>query len=102
MADQIIINDLDPNKKDALKEFLKEGSHKKGEYVYRDVTLTDSDYENIFTKIASEKSPSNFSELKEIVHETFDGKLDAQIDRWGDKLSLDRTRLDEVFKGSKE
>ena len=101
MADQIILNDRDSHKEEIFKEFFKEGSHKSQQFLDRDVVLTDSDYEDLFTKIASIKHPSNFSELKNIVHETFDGKLDEQIDSWGEKLALDRTRLDEVFNGSK-
>jgi hypothetical protein len=101
MAKQIILNDRDVNKDAALDEFLKQGSHKSFEFLKREVVLTDSDYENIFTKIAAKESPTNFTELKDIIHDTFDGKLDEKLDSWGDKLVLDRTRLNEVFKSSK-
>ena len=102
MPKQIIINDLDQNKEESLKEFLKEGSNKSLEYLDRDITYTDSDYEQIFTKLASEKGATNFSQLKEIVHDSFEGKLDDKLETWGDKLALDRTRLSEVFKKTKK
>ena len=102
MSKQIIINDLDGNKEEVLKDFLKEGSQKSQEFLKTEYTFTDSDYEQVFTKIASEKELSTFSELKDVVHETFGGKLDQKLDSWGEKLALDRTRLSEVFKKTKK
>jgi len=82
MAEQIIINDKDPQKQDMFDEFFKESADKRGgKYLDREVVLTDSDYENLFTKIASRDEVNNFSEFKNVVHETFDGKLDDQVSR---------------------
>ena len=97
MAKQILINDNDPNKTDLFEEFFKKGSARSGEFLDRDVTLTDADYEDLFTKIAGQETVNSFADFKTVVHDTFEGKLDPQVEKWETKLALDRTRLNEVF-----
>ena len=96
MPEQIIINDTDPNKADLLEEFLG-GTTKTGAYLDREVTLTDADYEDLFTKIAVHETVNSFTDFKSVVHYTFEGKLDKQVSRWEEKLALDRTRLSGLF-----
>ena len=97
MADQIILNDNDPNKSDIFKDFFKEASQSGGEYLERDITMSDADYEDLFTKIANHESVNSFNEFKTVVHDTFEGKLDSQVEKWESKLALDRARLNDVF-----
>lgn len=58
---------------------------------------TDSDYEDLFIKVAKHHKVSKFSELQEKVASMFEEKLDERLARWGHKLELDRTLLKEVF-----
>lgn len=96
MPEQIIINDTDPNKADLLEEFLG-GTTKTGAYLDREITLTDADYEDLFTKIAGHETVNSFNDFKTVVHDTFEGKLDKQVGKWEEKLALDRTRLNDLF-----
>ena len=99
---EIILNDLDPNKDQKLIDFLETDISKEARYLQRpDRPVTDSECEELFTKVATLKSFESFGEYKKAIHSMFDGKLDPQLDRWESKLALDRSRLDGLFSTKK-
>ena len=61
--------------------------------------VTDQDFANIFTKVATEHKPSTWAELKDKVDTIFSGKLNDRFDRWEDKMALDKSALKELFNG---
>lgn len=60
--------------------------------------VTDTDFEKMFTKIAADNNCTTGSELQTIVNDTYNGKYNLEFDKWAEKLTLDRTRLLDVFK----
>ena len=60
---------------------------------------TDKDFDTLFTKIAEEYKPENFSALEEKVKELCNDNtiVNEKLAAWGKKLSLDRNRLKEIF-----
>jgi len=92
---EIVINDRDPNKDEALISFLEGNAFVKR--AKATTPVTDADFENIFTKLAEETNPKSFDEFKVTVDEMFGGKLNTKLAKWEKKLSIDKTRLQDVF-----
>ncbi|MBT7929429.1 hypothetical protein HN682_05905 [Candidatus Peregrinibacteria bacterium] len=92
---EIIINDRDQNKDEALLSFLESSTFVKR--AKATTPVTDADFEDIFTKLAGETNPKSFDEFKITVDTTFEGKLNEKLAKWEKKLSIDKTRLQDVF-----
>ena len=95
MGNSIFINDQDPEKDQKVADFLEPYQPKDGGE--KIALVTDSDHDKLFCKLAEEWEPNNFSEFENKVKETFNGKLDSQLEKWAKKLTLDRTRLRDIF-----
>ena len=95
---QIIIKDLDPEKDKKILDFLTNDSDLEKSAEVLDL-ITDADFEDFFTKVAEELKPKNWQEFKIQVIELFpeNEKVASHLERWEDKLTLDRTRLKELF-----
>ncbi|MBC8436996.1 hypothetical protein H8D85_01585 [bacterium] len=103
MSKQILLNFFDEQGNSKLEAFIAEDYPSQEEVeIFKQAEKvelhTDRDYENLFTKVASETRPNNWSELKDTVQTTFQGKLDPQFDRWETKMALDKTALKKMFK----
>ena len=94
---QVYINDKDPNKDKIVEDFLNDFTLIDTKGQVKVALHTDSDYEVLFTKLAEEWEPQTFSEFESKVKETFNGKLDSDLEKWSKKLTLDRNRLKDVF-----
>mgnify|MGYP000226275810 CR=1 FL=1 len=100
MDDYVEVNDLSPTKNEDVDRFLNDSvfyrADKKKEYV------TDSDYNELFTELVAQEKPDSFNSFQERVGNMFEHKLDDRLDRWANKMSLDKTRLQNIFSGPKE
>jgi hypothetical protein len=97
---EIIINDLDIKGDEKVVEFLEKNMSDPSilKEAEKKVCLeTDKDFEELFIKFAEEFKPDSWSSLKEDVSEKFNGKLDDQFNRWENKMSIDKTRLKDLF-----
>jgi len=62
-----------------------------------DKLVTDADHEQLFTQLVKEGSFTKFAQLENKVNEVFGDKLDTNLEKFANKLSLDRRRLKELF-----
>tara|TARA_Y100000310_G_C20568130_1_gene756601 strand:+ start:696 stop:1016 length:321 start_codon:yes stop_codon:yes gene_type:complete len=103
--EQITVNFFDETGDDAVSEFINKDSITLEEKVdfFKESSkkeyITDQDFAEVFTKVAHEFKPANWSELKTKVADLFSGKADDHFDRWETKMSLDKTALKELFNG---
>jgi formyltetrahydrofolate hydrolase len=85
--EQITVNFFDETGEDAVSEFISKDSITIDEKIefFKEATkkefITDQDFAEVFTKVAEEYNPKNWSELKEKVSTLFSGKADAHFDR---------------------
>ena len=59
--------------------------------------VTHADQEKLFTALVKEYKPKTFSDLREKVASLFNNKLDEPLNRWENKLTLDKSRLKDLF-----
>jgi len=97
----LYLNRLDPDRDEKLIGFLEHPTFEKQSEFSID---TDAEYDDLFTKIAEVHQPGKWSELEAKVTELFpdNEKMASQLERFGQRLSLDRTRLKELFTYEKE
>jgi hypothetical protein len=97
----LYLNRLDPTRDEKLISFLEHPTFQKKAHFSID---TDAEYDDLFEKIAKVHQPDKWSKLEETVKELFpeNEKMASQLGRFGQRLSLDRTRLKELFTYDKE
>ena len=92
----ITLNDRSETKDQDLDDFLKQDTLFKTDIEKRALN-TDADYEKLFTDLIGELKPNSFTDFQEKIAEVFDHRLDARLERWTDKLLLDRVTLKALF-----
>lgn len=95
MDRDIVLNDLDPTKAEKFQEILDDSllfkeAHKRS-------LVTDSDYESLLEDLVHKFSPKNFRDFSEKVAQVFSNKLDGRVNKWAEKLALDKTKLKDLF-----
>ena len=92
----LYLNRLDPTRDEKLISFLEHSTFKKQAHFSID---TDAEYDDLFEKIAKVHKPEKWTNLEETVKDLFpeNEKMASQLERFGQRLTLDRTRLKELF-----
>lgn len=92
----LFLNRLDPERDQKLIEFLEHSTYEKKASISIE---TDAEYDDLFTKIAHTHKPENWTGLENTVKELFpeNEKMANQLERFGQRLALDRKRLKELF-----
>ena len=70
------------------------------EPILETVPTTDSEFDKFFTKIAHSYNITTFKDLEEKVNDLFheNKKVNDNLQKWANKLTLDRSRLKDVFR----
>ena len=92
----ITLNDRSETKDQDFEDFLNQDSLFKADIEKRALN-TDADYEKLFVDLIGELRPVSFTDFQEKIAEVFDHKLDVRLERWTDKLLLDRAMLKALF-----
>lgn len=94
----IEINDRSADKDQQFADFFKESETLHSNKRKRRLE-SDADFESLFIDLVEEFEPASFSAFKEKVASVFKNKLDDRLNRWENKLALDRSKLKEIFYG---
>lgn len=92
----ITLNDRSATKDQDFEDFLNQDTLFKT-HIEKRALNTDADYEKLFVDLIGELKPASFTDFQEKIAEVFDHKLDAHLERWTDKLLLDRATLKALF-----
>ncbi len=95
-SSSITLNDRSETKDQDFEDFFAEDVIPKTADGNRRLT-TDLDYENLFEELVDEYKPGSFHAFQEKVGEAFNHKLDDRLEKWAEKLALDRTKLKDLF-----
>ena len=63
--------------------------------------VTDADHEELFTKLIKEGNLTKFAQLESKIDDIFGDKLNSNLEKFANKLSLDRRKLKKLFSDNK-